>query len=167
MSIIVHISLPYKRGWEQTHLWPFFRKLVIYKWFKAVSRVFFFLNYSYLSPPLHPCLYCKQRTLVTSRIQNNQNFDAKHQIMCVSCLTRAAFDLIGFDSLSGNWDFIDSYYIYIKVEVKTTSYRYTRTIMYSVSMHVYISHNIKYFLLHIQYICFHSHCKWSADSISS
>ena len=30
-SIIVHMSFPYKRGWEQTHLCPFFRKLVIYK----------------------------------------------------------------------------------------------------------------------------------------
>ena len=40
----------------------------------------------------------------------------------------------------------------MKVEVKTTSYRNTRTLMYSVSMHEYISHNIKYFLLHIQYI---------------
>ena len=41
-------------------------------------------------------------------------------IVCVSCLTHSAIDLIGFDSLSGICDFIDSYYKYIKVEVKTT-----------------------------------------------
>ena len=62
MSIIVHISLPYKRGWLGTN------SLV-----PVLSKV---------------------------RIQNNQNIDAKHQIVCVSCLTRAAFDLIGLDFLS-------------------------------------------------------------------
>ena len=33
----------------------------------------------------------------------------------------------------------------MKVEVKTTPCRYTKTLMYSVSMHAYILHNIKYF----------------------
>ena len=83
--------------------------------------MFFFLQTTFTfpspTPVLHGCLYYKQITLVTSRIQNNQDIDAKHQIVCVSCLPRAAFDLIWFDSLSGIWDFIDSYYIYIKFEV--------------------------------------------------